>query len=173
MTDTETYIGAVRSVAPQRREVRIALAVSGLAVAKLLWCVFELRNGVQRRFKVEQARGHGSEAVVLLVAGVPREQIALLEGARVFATLPEPDAAEDVLKTRDLLDFAVYGDGGVKLGTVTAVYESPGQDTLVIAAENGMTWLLPAIAPVIAWVDMEAERVELGEYRPHLVEEAE
>lgn len=171
-------IGLVRSVRAPQREVRVdADPRAGEAIESMEWANFRLPNAAvdtaPLRCRVDGLRYTQRGWVFTLSAGLPRDRLAALRGAELLAdagTLP-PDDARVVDDVRDLIGFAVYDEAGNRLGRISQLYQSPGQDTMVIERPGQPGLMVPVIPQVVLAVDLDAESVEVGPLGPYAVEE--
>jgi 16S rRNA processing protein RimM len=99
----------------------------------------------------------------LALAGVSDRDAALaLRGASVrvrAADLPALPAGE--YYAYELVGCAAVDVEGRPLGTVTGIAETGASDALVIEDPAGIQRLVPAVAPLLAQVDLAARRVVL------------
>jgi 16S rRNA processing protein RimM len=151
-----------------------------IAIGKIVSAV-----GLRGEFKIfpysdnMERFGRGAEIVVdgaprrvrgsRLVKGIPvveidgvtsREMADGLRGREVFIKSSAlPDLPEGAYYIRDLVGCAVFGDGGISLGTISDVLQNRAQDVYCVTDGDGKTFLLPAVAEFVLEVDIAAKRV--------------
>jgi 16S rRNA processing protein RimM len=125
-------------------------------LARLSQVVLE-RAGQQRRLKVLEARPQGKVWAVQLEGISDRTTAEGLVGSTVLAERDElGDAGEGSHYWSDLEGLPVVTVAGVRVGTVTGLYETGGVDVLVVTGERGET-LIP-LAPYVE-VDLQAKQI--------------
>lgn len=167
-------IGAVTSVNPARRELRVtALPPHEHQLNGIEWIRLAPRGAAETRLRVAAVEPVGGGAVVRLVAGVLRETVSRLKGASVVI-LPEEVRLrpEEDRTAADLIGFAVVDLAGETLGAVTDVFPTPAHDVLEITRAGGRTVLVPAIEEVMADIDWEGRRLVVNDLAPYGVEDA-
>ena len=175
MTARLIDIGCVRSANPARRELRVG---PGPFHARLLeegaWVRVALRDATELRCRVEAIRIEPREAVLTLTAGVTRDNVARMKGARVMIEAQRSDGESDAGYPVSYLEgLAVqYQDGNV-LGMVADVYATEANAVIAVAKPGGGMLLIPVIDEVIAAVDRELGVVIVKDIRPYTVEDAD
>jgi 16S rRNA processing protein RimM len=125
-------------------------------LARLGQVVLE-RAGQRRRLAVLEARPQGRVWAVRLEGISDRTSAEGLVGATVLAERDElGEAGEGSHYWADLEGLTVVTVGGVRVGTVTGLYETGGVDVLVVTGERGEA-LIP-LAPYVE-VDLQAKRI--------------
>jgi len=113
--------------------------------------------GQRRRLSVLEARPQGRVWAVRLEGIGDRTSAEGLVGATVLAERDElGEAGEGSHYWGDLEGLTVVTVGGVRVGTVTGLYETGGVDVLVVTGERGEA-LIP-LAPYVE-VDLQAKRI--------------
>ena len=165
-------IGAIRSVQPARRQVRIAPRPDMARHLKEAdWVEAVLRDGSHVRCRVESARELAGLVVVTLSAGVTRDTVARLRGATVLAEVDdEAPVGRGGYRLEDLKGLGVLDRTGTCLGTVATVYAAGTNEVFEVAKCGGGSLLLPAIPQVIAEVDLEKGAMVLNDVAPYAVE---
>ena len=173
MAEAWTLIGRVRSVNPRSREVRVdVLGGFGRAFGAMNWIRFERGPEGPLSCKVASIRGDGEAVIVALGAGLPRDIVGQLRGARVIA-MPEeiPARAGQDWRLEDLVGMVVVERGGAVFGAISEVYEGPANDAFEVTRPGGRKCVLPAIPEVIEVVDREGRRIVIGDVGPFVVED--
>jgi 16S rRNA processing protein RimM len=88
--------------------------------------------------------------------------IALVGTELSVARSALPPLAEDEFYLRDVLGFHVRRPDGEHLGEVVGVGDNGAQELLEVRAPGpaaGLTWLLPAVAPLVVAVDLEQRTI--------------
>jgi 16S rRNA processing protein RimM len=125
-------------------------------LARLGQVVLE-RAGQHHRFSVLEARPQGKVWAVRLEGISDRTSAEGLVGATVLAERDElGEAGEGSHYWADLEGLPVVTVAGVRVGTVTGLYETGGVDVLVVTGERGEA-LIP-LAPYVE-VDLQARRI--------------
>lgn len=173
MADAWIAIGRVRSVNPRAREVRVeVLGDYGRAFEGMEWIRFVRDPAGPLRCKVTAVRGDAKVAVVVLGAGLPRDVVGQLRGARVVAAPAEiPARKSEGWRLEDLVGMAVLAEGKKPFGTVREVYEGPANDAFAVDQTGGGRCVLPVIPELIVAVDLDGRTVEIGDVGPFIVEE--
>lgn len=172
MPDDWIEVGRVRSVHARAREVRVqVLSGSAYVFGQVAWIHFQIGPERPLRCKVLAARMDADVAIVRLGAGVPRDTVGQLRGARALLAPgdmpPQPDRAYCL---EDLMGLAVVQPDGTVLGTVEAVYEGPANDAFAVGRPDGSQCMLPAIEAVIETIDLERREIRVGDIAPYVVE---
>lgn len=115
--------------------------VGPLTVAATRWHAGRLVvsfTGIEDRTAAERLRG------VVLVVEVPARQRPA-----------DPDEYYD----HQLIGLTVQDADGTVLGTVTEVVHLPGQDLLAVHGPDDAELLVPFVAALVPWVDLDQRRV--------------
>lgn len=128
-------------------------------------------EGRRRTFQVELARRHARGAYVMKFRGVDdREEAEKLRGLRLEVArdeaVPLPDGTYYVF---DLVGSVVYDEGGGRLGVLTDVITTAGNDVYVVTNDEGAEILIPAVKHVVKRVDV-ASRVIVVDPPPGLLD---
>ena len=168
-----TEIGRVRSLNPQRREVRIKpVTAHEQAFQSAEWLYFaQLGKTEPLRCRVKALSLGKDKVVAVLAPGVPRDTVAELRGATVV--VPSETAAPRRIEwsIRGLVGMDVREEDGTPLGVVTEVYEGPANDAFCVARPGGGRITLPAIDLVITDVDLDAGEITVADITPYAVEQ--
>ena len=168
-------MGCARSVNPARRELRVRPGPGSVAVFDPGgWVRIVLRDGTSMRCKFERMRAETGEAVLTLAAGVTRDNVARMKGARVMMeTWRNVRDADTEYDAAALEGFEVRDLEGAVLGTVTGVYATEANAAIAVARPGGGGFLTPVIDAVIADVDWEQGVVVVNDTAPYTVEDAD
>lgn len=113
---------------------------------------------------VVQASGPGAGGILLVqIEGISSRERAHDVVGQILA-VPQgdvPDAEPGTYYHFQLLGMSVEDTSGAALGTLTEVLETGSNDVYVVTGE-GQEWLLPALADVIAEVDVEQQRMRVA-----------
>lgn len=116
-----------------------------------------LDTGTELKTLVITGLKFSGKFVVLKFAGIDRIDEA--EKLRGMSLMVE---RKDAVKLRrdeyfiaDLLDMAVIGDDGLKIGIITDVIQTGANDVYVVSGDEGREVLLPAIKDCILNIDVE------------------
>jgi len=167
-------VARVRSVNPARREVRLELFV-GFVWPEQAPLVARFSGGPGRPLKLESARPAPGGAVLCMPAGVPREMIAALKGARY--EVDECDAAAytaEGWRASTWIGYEVRNEAGGLLGRVSKVWETAANAAFTVECETMGAMTLPAIGQVVLGVDEEAEVIVIADdIEPYVVRDAD
>jgi 16S rRNA processing protein RimM len=126
------------------------------------WWVEGGGSGQHERYRVVEARVHGSSVVAKLEGIESREQAATLNGATV--SIPRdamPAIEDDEVYVSDLVGLEVVTQGGESLGRVIEVQEFGAHPVMRVAAEGSGDRLIPFVPAHVRVVDLEAGRIEV------------
>ncbi|HOZ45360.1 MAG TPA: hypothetical protein PLO37_02965 [Candidatus Hydrogenedentes bacterium] len=173
MSEPGVQIGVVQSVNPARREVRIQPGRAGLRpFGGIEWIHFDVGGDGLVRCKVASEKVEGSRALMVLCAGVPRDTVARLKGARVY--VPEASFRAPTSEDHELAELeglAVHGPDGSAIGRIVAVYKTAAHGILDIEDASGRTVLLPMVESVVTGIDFERGGVSVNDIAPFLMED--
>ncbi len=95
--------------------------------------------------------------VLLKLEGVStREAAEALGKQRVFASEDDlPPLEEGEFYLSDLIGLSVESMEGDPLGTISDIFEGPGQDLLVIRREHGGTSMVPLVDEIVPEIDLD------------------
>lgn len=175
MGEEWVHIGAVRSVRPDKRQLRIdPEAAHRHEFESLEWVCLRPRESASRilRRRVELVSQAGNSWVMTLSPGISHDAIAALRGA---AVLLEKEALHPLtregLSADALYGFRVCTRDGDFLGTVTAVYATGANEAIEVEKTGGGTLLLPLIAALIEEVQEAAGILVVGDIAPFVVDD--
>ncbi len=166
-------IGAIRSVHPVRREVRVrANPGCSRSFDTITWLHLLLRDGTELRCKVESVKTGKAGIRIVLGPGVPRDNVARMKGAAVLIAeqeyIRQPDSDRDVA---ELCDFQVLEQDGTSLGRIVDAYATGAHGVIEVAKPGRATMVLPVIEEVIADIDFDRGTVTVKDIAPFVVEE--
>lgn len=173
MASGHVEIGRIQTVNPARREVRVKPGTGKKHLFQgMAWALVLLADGTELRCKVDGVRGASSGYIVKLSAGVTRDTVARLKGARVIVDAEEaPCPGGGLDDVSALLGFQVYDVEGAGLGEVVATYSALSNNAIEIKGPGGGEMLLPVIDEVIAGVDLERGSLTVRDIAPYVVED--
>lgn len=173
MTEARVALGTVRSVNAKRRELRIVPERTHRHEFESLQWLWLAGPGLPAmRCPVTGVRDTGTDLLVTLGAGVPRERVGLMRGAR--AELPEGETTprpQDDWEMQDLLGLRAVAEDGTEIGTIAEVFETPANAAMAIARPDGSRLMLPVIPEVVTAIDFESQSLQLGDTAPYAVED--
>ena len=157
-------IGSVSSVNPARREVRIEVAKSYTPLLKdMAWLHVMLPGDEKLKSKVVSIRPNASGAIIKLAAGVPRDTIARMLKAKVILPESEAKRSTDTYDPAELEGFHVINRSGVRIGQVTAVFETEAHGVLEVDVPGADSVLIPAVPELIDRIDWKTSEILIGE----------
>lgn len=113
-------------------------------------------GALTREYRLLEVKNHGGAFIIRLDGYDDINQVASLVGSELClrrTQFPEPD--DDEYYWCDLIGLTVVTAEGVTLGTLAEIFETGSNDIYVV--RNGtQEYLLPAIAPVISSIDLDA-----------------
>lgn len=117
------------------------------------------KDGVLREFPVKSVSPHAGGFILGLDSFSDINQVLSLHGSELCLKQSElPDPEEDEYYWRDLIGLAVHTDNGALLGTIIDIFETGSSDIYVVRGES-KEYLIPAIADVIAHVDIAGKKM--------------
>jgi len=117
------------------------------------------KDGLLSEYSVRSVAVHGGGFILGLNDFSDINQVLCLNGSELClkrSQLPIPD--EDEYYWRDLIGLSVYTDQGIELGTLVDIFETGSSDIYVVRGSS-KEYLIPAIADVIASIDMAAKKM--------------
>lgn len=173
MPDPWIRIGAVRSVNPARRELRVAaVPTQAHQFDAMEWVGLAAEDGVVLRCRVSSVKRRNNDVTIALGPGVTRDTVAAMKRFAVFmeegARKPQPEGDWSLT---DLIGLAVTGPGDTMLGTVREVIEAPANAVMEITKPDGGSVLLPVIEQVIESIDLKNGRMTVGDITPYAVDD--
>jgi 16S rRNA processing protein RimM len=119
-------------------------------------------RGGEREVVVAGVRPQGRGAWIALKGVADRGQAAALVGSDLFIDRAELPALEaGAFYWADLIGIEVHAAAGGYLGRIASIFRTGSNDVYVVA-EAGRELLIPALAAVIARVDLAAGRMEVN-----------
>lgn len=119
-------------------------------------------GGATREIVSAGARLQGRSVRLALEGVADRSQAEALIGAELYVDrddLPEPEPG--VYYWSDLIGIEVFAVGGARLGRIASILPTGANDVYVVRGPEGRELLIPALASVIAAVDLAAGRMEV------------
>lgn len=173
MTRRRTDIGIIRSVSPARREIRVTpVAGAEKLFDRLRLVEVRLADQTELRCRIQEVRDETGGKILTLTPGVPRETVARMKGATLWAAAePEAEAAEEAYELEDLDGLTVLDRAGAVIGAVTSLYSAGGNDAIEVTRPGGGKVLLPVVEQVIASVNLERGEIVVNDIAPYAVEE--
>lgn len=117
------------------------------------------KDGALREYSVKSVSAHSGGFILGLDNFSDINQVLFMTGSELclkLSQLPVPD--EDEYYWRDLIGLAVHTDQGVELGTLVDIFETGSSDIYVVRG-GSKEYLIPAIADVIAHVDIPGKKM--------------
>ena len=166
--------GTVHSVNPAKRQVRVRAAAGDVPDEAFLGRLrLRLTDGREVRPLVAALRRPGGAVVVEFTPGTPRDSVAGMRGAEVLWEADEDALAFQGRFAADALPgMRLLGPGGVELGEVVGVLESPAHAVLEIQGGDGRRLLLPMVREVVERIDWESRAIIVGDIAPFVVDDA-
>lgn len=173
MTEERVALGTVRSVNALRRELRIVPdRAFRHEFESLQWLWVTVPGMTPLRCPVTRVRETPGGMLVTLGAGVPRDRVGQMRGARVELPASEttPRTSND-WDVQDLIGLRALAEDGSPLGEVAEVFETPANAAVAITRADGTRFLVPLIAEVVIAIDFDGQTLQLGDTAPYAVEE--
>lgn len=117
------------------------------------------KDGLLREYTVKSVSAHGGGFILGLDNFSDINQVMSLAGSELClkrSLLPVPD--KDEYYWSDLIGLTVHTDEGVELGTLVDIFETGSSDIYVVRG-GSKEYLIPAIADVIAHVDIMGKKM--------------
>ena len=118
-------------------------------------------NGNLHEYELRRAAGHGNAVLLTLAECDNINQVLGLVGSELClqrGQLPPPEEGE--YYWHDLLGLTVITDSGQALGSITDILETGANDIYVVTGKE-REYLIPAVASVIAKVDLAARTMTI------------
>lgn len=167
-------IGAVRSVNPARRELRIkAVPTLSYQFDGIEWIGIQAGNGAPvLRCKVESVHRREDNVTVRLGAGATRDAVAAMRRAEVLledaARKPRP---EGFWHPSELEGLKVASAEGEVLGTVREVVETRAHLVIEVAKPEGGSLMLPLVESLVETIDPDAGLIRVGDIARYVVDD--
>ena len=165
MADSWIVIGAVTSVNPAKRSLRVDAAprhahqFEGVSQVRL-----RTREGDVKTVRVTEVRDTGQGILVTLAAGITRDSVAGLRNAEAIIA---PDEVKPrpagVYVREDFPGMAVVDAEGKAIGIVTDVLSTPAQFVLEIETTDGARMLAPVVDELVRAIDLDARRLVVND----------
>lgn len=163
-------IGAVVSVNPARRQVRLQIAGSYTPTLEgIAWLYTKLRSGQVLKSKVEKVHAVGTNPIVTLVPGVPRDTVAQMMKAVVVVDRSDVVRSSVKYDLTELEGLKLESADGQLFGRVITTFTTPAHGMMEVQQDGGSLLLMPAIPQVIQSVDWDRGRVLVGDIEPYAV----
>ena len=162
MSDTWHNVGEIRSVNPARRELRIRGARNRLQALEgddWLWIKAGRREAV--RYRAESVRKSGDGLVAVLAVGVPRDEVRVLNGARVV-TKEAVAPSNDEYDLSDLIGLTL-AERGVDVGRIVDAMETAAHEVVEIEQPDGTRAMVPLAAELVKSIDFDAGRIDMND----------
>ena len=117
------------------------------------------KDGLLREYAVKSVSAYAGGFILGLNEFSDINQVLSMAGSELClkrSQLPVPD--EDEYYWRDLIGLTVHTDQGVELGTLVDIFETGSSDIYVVRGDS-KEYLIPAIADVIAHVDITGKKM--------------
>ncbi|MFH1218107.1 MAG: ribosome maturation factor RimM [Pseudomonadota bacterium] len=110
-------------------------------------------------YGLDKSRSRGQFAIVALTGISSRNAAEGLTGCKVWVSRTElPDLDDDEFYWQDLQDMEVVTLQGQSLGRVTNLLATGAHDILIVA-DRGKEYMIPAVEPFVVEIDHERERI--------------
>lgn len=117
------------------------------------------KDGTHHEYAVKSVSAHAGGFILSLDGFSDINQVLFLVGSELCLKLSQlPAPGKDEYYWRDLIGLAVHTDQGVELGTLVDIFETCSSDIYVVRG-NAKDYLIPAIADVIADVDIPGKKM--------------
>jgi 16S rRNA processing protein RimM len=117
------------------------------------------KDGFLNEYSVKSVSAHAGGFILGLDGFSDINQVLSLTGSEICLKLSQlPPTEEDEYYWRDLIGLVVHTDQGVELGTLVDIFETGSSDIYVVRGSD-KEYLIPAIADVIAHVDIPGKRM--------------
>lgn len=117
------------------------------------------KDGALREYDIKSVSAHAGGFIVGLNDFSDINQVLSLSGSELClkrSQLPTPD--DDEYYWCDLIGLVVHTDEGIELGTIVDIFETGSSDIYVVRGD-AKEYLIPAIADVIAHVDLPGNKM--------------
>ncbi len=174
MSESRHTMGTVTKASPAKRELRVNLRAGFEPALEQLNCLdLALPDGEEMRCRIAKVRFGGGDAIVQLVAGVTRDNVARMKASVVLAPEGYRPGDNAELDLTELAGFEVQTESGEVFGNVVASLDTKAGGILEIERGDGTSVLLPAIPEVITGIDWDGEVIAIGDVAPFAVENDE
>lgn len=117
------------------------------------------KDGTLCEYTVKGVSAHAGGFILCLDGFTDINQVLFMTGSELclkLSQLPVPD--EDEYYWRDLIGLTVHTDQGVELGTLVDIFETGSSDIYIVRGSS-KEYLIPAIADVIAHIDIPGKKM--------------
>lgn len=117
------------------------------------------KDGIPKEYIVKSVSAHSGGFILGLAGFTDINQVLAMKGSELCikrSQLPAPE--EDEYYWSDLIGLTVHTDMGVELGTIVDIFETGSSDIYVVRG-SFKEYLIPAIADVIAQVDIPGKKM--------------
>lgn len=123
--------------------------------------VLKSRDSSLREYAVRGVSAHGGGFIIALEEFSDINQVLSLVGSILCLNQSQlPELEDGEYYWRDLIGLAVFTVQGVELGKIVDIFETGSSDIYVVRGIS-KEYLIPAIADVIAGVDMPGKRMTI------------
>ncbi len=117
------------------------------------------KDGTLCEYAIKSVSAHAGGFILCLHDFSDINQVLSLTGLEICLKLSQlPATDKDEYYWRDLIGLVVYTDQGVELGTLVDIFETGSSDIYVVRG-NSKEYLIPAIADVIADIDIQGKKM--------------
>ena len=162
-------IGSVASVNVAKRLAHLRVKPTPFQVEGLEWVEVEFAAGNRLRCRLAGVSVNGDAAALEFGAGVPRDTVAAMKGARVWVEQTATTPREGLPFGADLTGFEARLLDGAVLGRIADAFTTPAHDVVTLRQEDGRHCLLPVVDPLIAKVDWDHGVVFVHDIAPFAV----
>ncbi|HXE96553.1 MAG TPA: ribosome maturation factor RimM [Dongiaceae bacterium] len=117
------------------------------------------KDGTFSEYTVKSVSAHAGGFILGFDGFSDINQVLSMTGSEIclkWSQLPVPE--EDEYYWRDLIGLSVHTDQGIELGTLVDIFETGSSDIYVVRGTS-KEYLIPAIADVIAHIDIPGKRM--------------
>lgn len=172
MADSWIVIGAVNSVNPAKRTLRVdAEARHAHQFEDVTRLRLRTPGGI-KTVRVTAVRDTEQGILITLAAGVTRDTVAAMRHADVVIEPAEvKPRPEGVYVVEDFPGMAVVNAEGESFGTVTDAFATPAGFVIEVEAPGGERMLVPVVDEVVHRIDLDAKQMIVGDVNAFAVRE--
>jgi 16S rRNA processing protein RimM len=123
--------------------------------------VFRSKGSALREYAIRSVSAHAGGFILALEEFSDINQVLFLVGSELCLNQSQlPELEDDEYYWRDLIGLAVFTDQGLELGKIVDIFETGSSDIYVVRGTS-KEYLIPAIADVIAGVDILGRRMTI------------
>lgn len=167
-------IGRVRSVNPQRRELRMdALPAQHRQFTDRQWLWFAARGQSPLRCRLAALEEQSEAWLATLTPGASRDTVAALRSAEVLIPLSEQHPRLPGEWYASELPGMAMADAELGVvGTVIEAWDTPAHPVARVRHAEGSVRVMPLPEALVETVDVDARIVRVCEFALHALEEA-